>query len=307
MKKCICYIMFFLLLCSCAKKVDNNETIPDITVGNIYEINEIESDNANNEESAINSDKFYSDNREINDFLNNKNIEDNLANIEFPAAKSDIVNELIDPTVIMDHDIELITDGDFSTLETRMPVVPSNRIAILATMLPYFDNSTQPTSIHVAEQFLDCDISWARTTGILSSGDNAERMYTIMKAETGGYVYVFFDKLQESYRLKFILYVERMYDSSEFINIQIGDSMEKLAEIDMSCALFYNNFEDSYYMKKFYYVKDDVLCIDFDETKRISNIEYIGYEFPNFMNNLVYDNSRAYDISILQQDYPPES
>ncbi len=302
MNKLIYLIILILLLSGCSSILHSNE---EQQIDKIPEYNQ--SWSVQNGQSMVLDNNRNNKNDSIEEFLEIEFTGTSLEEVELPTDSQEIISKCVDFDLNkMDYDIEIIPFDYEGDLAGKMSVVTANRVALISLLSPYMDNSTSYSTLDIAEQLLGENITWARDTGRINYENGANKLYTIMKSETGGYVYIFFEKLYDSYRLKFIIYVDEIYNKNEFSNINIGDSMEVVANIDTSTALYYKE-GGPYYLRKFYYLEDSVLLIEYDESKTIINITETGYEFPNFITKLRDDRSRAYDITILLQDYPPAS
>lgn len=333
MKKLIFFLVIVLLVLSgCENKNNILESVAEesgpntgkeSSVDNEFNNKIVNEDSIGNRSVESNSDNGVINETAIKKFLNGEylgeNKPDSIQDVVMPVAIGEIQGRIIREyeDIVKEEgyegDFEIIptTELSFSELEEKMPIVNANRAAQVYAQVPYYDNSRDwCLRLNYAEVLMDCDITWARDTGIrVPETENEWRMYTIAKAETGGYIYTFFDynKTTGATRIKYILYIDRIYNRNDFADIQVGDSIEEVASFDNATALMAKLSDEYNKVKaKFYYLDDGILVIRYRD-RVVDGMMYVDYTHPNGMDKLANDNSRSCDLTILPQDYPPAS
>ena len=139
-------------------------------------------------------------------------------------------------------------------------------------------------------------------------------MYTIAKSAIGGYIYVFFDYDKTTFdtQLKSIIYVDKIYKESDFAHINIGDSIDNIAEFDSRTAFIDRcDFLFNYgIIAQWYYMDSGILNVAIQPNRTISLkfvIEDHVWENLAFLQPVENLESRSYYLRILPQDYPPAS
>ncbi len=314
MKKIILFLMLIFMVGCSAMDADKVKD-PSLIEGsaNSEVVSSTDSAQEGPIENADSSEQYkYSDNEEINDFLNDVNptTPTDITEVDIPQDISSVGTAVINmPLPEKTNDLLIYSQDDPINIYEIADTVSANRTALIAALAPFMDGGNIGFfSLGEAENFLNCAIKWARNTGITVPDTSYTRMYTVFKSEVGGYIFIFFDYDINTGNniLKFMLYVDQIYDTKTFSDIQIGDSMEKVAKIDKSTALTNSEIEKlpTY---KFYYLDTGVLFITYDENKIIIDMKYLDYEFPNLNQNSAGDPSRNYNLTILPQDLPPAS
>ncbi len=166
----------------------------------------------------------------------------------------------------------------------------------------------------IFEAYLDIQpFQFVRDTGLEfmhhRKGGTYKRLYTVYKADEGGYVYLFFDyRLHDGLtKAKRAVYVAEPHCYRDFKNLKVGDSIYDVAAIDPIALNSVNNKVESCHL-----LSDGVLVIQYEEEKIKSiyyNEDYLApntmdfaydAENPDFMNEEAY----RYNLYILPQDYP---
>lgn len=190
--------------------------------------------------------------------------------------------------------------------------IPSNRSAFVAMNFPFYDfTNNDNRNLNYAAQTLGTEIKWSRNTGISVPNTEKYRMYSVFKAQFGGYIYVFFDAKEDGSdsKLKSIIYLEKVYREKDFSNITEGTNISALAQFDTVAALCMNNYDDEIYEsypRTIYYVDNHIVLVIYGANGNIFKvIVYEGYTLPNPNEIIENDAVRSYDFTILPQDYPP--
>ena len=264
------------------------------------------------------------------DFLNDKNYTNIPTSFDevVPPSPTDISgndtifsinsDEYMDIAPSSNKEIDLFTaeEKSFEELEKIMPRVTPNRTANAVIHNPTYDNSIEPYyDLSYAEIILDCDITWARDVEErVPYTDDIWRMYTIAKSDIGGYIYIFFDydKTTCDTFLKAIIYVDKIYSEADFAHINVGDSINKIAQFDSRTA-FINRCDflfDYGTIAQWYYLDNGILnvAIQPDRTIKLKFlIEDHEWENLAFLQPIENPESRAYYLRIMPNDFPPAS
>ena len=146
-------------------------------------------------------------------------------------------------------------------------------------------------------------------------GSNVQPGYTVFESEMGGYLYMFLGYLTDTdeIQLKSTIYVSHRMSIEEFASLNVGDSIDRVAEIDPVAYFVKRNSEISTVSHNTYHLcTDGLLEIEYNKGDDITIKEIKLYEDfirPNI--ELMADPeeqqsmARRYDFTILPQDYPP--
>ena len=146
-------------------------------------------------------------------------------------------------------------------------------------------------------------------------GSNVQPGYTVFESEMGGYLYMFMGYLTDTdeIQVKSTIYVSHRMNIEEFASLNVGDSIDKVAEIDPVAYYTKRNIGTSAVSPaSFHLCTDGLLEIVYDNEGDITIKEIKLYE--NFIRpntSLIADSeeqqslARRYDFTILPQDYPP--
>ena len=155
--------------------------------------------------------------------------------------------------------------------------------------------------------------------------------YTVCKVDGGGYAYFFFDRLRDSESGEYLttdktdiylygaIYAEEMHSYAAFANLKVGDSIDRVAEIDHKTYFDKTAVEEYWLAGKKYaeehgnetiYAKDPMFAVLHLLNNGVLQIGY-QYEDPDF--DAVYDESKdpayTYDFSnykIIDMQYYPD-
>ena len=139
--------------------------------------------------------------------------------------------------------------------------------------------------------------------------------YTVFESEMGGYLYMFLGHRTDTdeIQLKSTIYVSHRMSIEEFASLNVGDSIDRVAEIDPVAYFVKRNSEISTVSHNTYHLcTDGLLEIEYNKGDDITIKEIKLYEDfirPNI--ELMADPeeqqsmARRYDFTILPQDYPP--
>jgi len=146
-------------------------------------------------------------------------------------------------------------------------------------------------------------------------GSNVQPGYTVFESEMGGYLYMFLGHRTDTdeIQLKSTIYVSHRMSIEEFASLNVGDSIDRVAEIDPVAYFVKRNSEISTVSHNTYHLcTDGLLEIEYNKGDDITIKEIKLYEDfirPNI--SLIADPeeqqsmARRYDFTILPQDYPP--
>ena len=202
-----------------------------------------------------------------------------------------------------------------------------SEVDILPVMSAIFNGSTHttinPEFAHpsMALEMMRIPISFLRQT-------EEGCYYTVLKVTGGGYAYFFFERPlnwnKQEYStddlthvsLTGCVYAEKRLEQADFSSLQVGDSINKVIDIDSSAniVLTWNewNLSITGEMNKknisTHLLKDGLLTIVYDNSTGTPVIEKIEFSADYiFYPWLAEDPDYPKKFSILPQDYPPET
>ena len=136
--------------------------------------------------------------------------------------------------------------------------------------------------------------------------------YTVYDVCGGGHLYVYFtNKDMPYYKSLKIDYVPKEFSLKDLQNIQIGDSIDKVIEIDPSVEKYKNVFDTYYCHTTTHVVKEGLYIIDYEKIDGeivVSNVELC--EDSVYRRGIGYGDmyeDRPVQMKLLPQDYPPAS
>ena len=140
--------------------------------------------------------------------------------------------------------------------------------------------------------------------------------YTVFEPEMGGYLYMFLRHHieRDEIRVKNVIYVTHRMSLEEFTPLNVGDSIDKVAQIDPVAYYTKRNLELSTVSRNTYHLcTDGLLEIQYDmDSEDITIKEMTIYEdfiLPNLTcsddPDIQNSTEKRYDFTILPQDYPP--
>ncbi len=316
------FVLFFLYGCSAGIHSENSGQLSH------------SSDNTSNSTEQVIKKEFdmsstQSYDKETYDFLHgvypNNNIPDDIADVKVPETYFENRDEYFQYEVQQTEYIEKEYGTELSVYESDVaidvdkiaPIVNSNRTALLLYNSLFYDTGRNGSfGLSKAEAILGIDIVWARNTGIpIVDGADIYRMYSIAKCESGGYIYIFFDATPDGVNthLKSIVYIDKVYSLEDVEKIKTGLPLSDIEYMFSAVHYYVKNPHPTikrYIPNIIIYIKEGgmlkVAC-DVTETKSIYSVEY--YEDCTMPNPEEYaqDEARAYNFTILPQDYPPAS
>ena len=147
-------------------------------------------------------------------------------------------------------------------------------------------------------------------------GSNVQPGYTVFESEMGGYLYMFMGYLTDTdeIQVKSTIYVSHRMNIEEFASLNVGDSIDKVAEIDPVAYYTKRNIGTSAVSPaSFHLCTDGLLEIQYNVENDDITIQkmqlYTDYIKPNTMAGQDADIQNSmewrYDFTILPQDYPP--
>ena len=147
---------------------------------------------------------------------------------------------------------------------------------------------------------------------------NAQPGYTVFESEMGGYLYMFLGHLTDTddIQVKSIIYVSHRMSIEDFASLNVGDSIDKVAQIDPVAYYTKRNLELSTVSRETYHLcTDGLLKIQYVMDNEDITIEEMTVYEDFILPNLAYSDDpdiqnsaeRRYDFTILPQDYPPEA
>ena len=176
----------------------------------------------------------------------------------------------------------------------------------------------------LAEIFDRFPVSFLRKTG-------KGQYYTVNKVYDGGYAYIFFDRPKNYETGEYLdddetnvivtgcVYAEKSMRKSDFDSIKIGDSIDKVIEVDHATTMtktlwdYTKNIGGNnmvYPMTK-HLLTDGLLVYEYGYTDNdivVSGITYFeDFNFVSPIQESLGENSYVKYYGILPQDYPPET
>ena len=147
---------------------------------------------------------------------------------------------------------------------------------------------------------------------------NAQPGYTVFESEMGGYLYMFLGHLTDTddIQVKSIIYVSHRMSIEDFASLNVGDNIDKVAQIDPVAYYTKRNLELSTVSRETYHLcTDGLLKIQYVMDNEDITIEEMTVYEDFILPNLAYSDDpdiqnsaeRRYDFTILPQDYPPEA
>jgi len=139
--------------------------------------------------------------------------------------------------------------------------------------------------------------------------------YAVFEVEEGGRVFRFFTK-EGGYRVSHSIYVNQPGSESDYAQLQLGDSHEKLFDIDYGFSLpdfigmnfiQFNGVDGSLHL-----LEDMLILIQYDDSKNIINIQKYpdkrltvpaGTWLGTAMSSKILEDT-VYDFNILPKDFP---
>ncbi len=140
--------------------------------------------------------------------------------------------------------------------------------------------------------------------------------YTVFESEMGGYLYMFLRHHIESdeIQVKNVIYVTHRMSIEEFASLNVGDSIDNVAQIDPVAYYTKRNLELSTVSRNTYHLcTDGLLKIQYDMDSEDITIKEINLYEDFILPNLTCSDDpdiqnsteKRYDFTILPQDYPP--
>ncbi len=197
-----------------------------------------------------------------------------------------------------------------SMLTNDNTVVSGNNVAYMLYSVPFRDVAMNGAfNLSFAEAQLNVDIKCARDTGIKVIPESEfTRMYSAIKCDAGGYVYVFFDSVNggDFSTLKSIIYINKIYSYDEVSFIKEGTPISEVFDFSPTLKYCYEK-QTSLYKDIIIPLTDGVMVLkaDISETKTILSANYYPDSIVPNPSEFAQSEDRAYNFTILPQDYPP--
>ena len=139
-----------------------------------------------------------------------------------------------------------------------------------------------------------------------------QKGYTVYRTDLGGYLYSFmqYDPKEAQTVVVATVLLSKSQPLQLYSDIKIGDSIQKVIELDPTAKYFKKNFDKYIRKSTFHLLTDGVLEYVYSEDLIIEEINYYeDFVLPNYLleDNIqnIYLEPWAYDFMILPQDYPP--
>jgi len=132
-------------------------------------------------------------------------------------------------------------------------------------------------------------------------------IYAVYKTDEGGLAYRFFadDAYKRRYKGIYVLshniYVKKKISHSEFEKVKIGDSIERVEEIDPATELYKNELIDTESFSTIHLLTDGVMLVHYNKSGEDYKVSVIDY-FDDFIISFD-DHDTTYDCRIRQEDF----
>ncbi len=166
-------------------------------------------------------------------------------------------------------------------------------------------------TVEYMEELTGVEFSFVRTIGEFTNEKvytPFTAMYTVLKPEFGGYLYVWFDyypQTKETY-LKNVVYVDRAMEISEFAQIKEGSTISDVEKITKSVSAQKTN--PGWFPLNFSYIlcKDGLISIHYDENLIVDRVDtHENFIIPAESTRTLNGDWNSKNYTILPQDYPP--
>ncbi|MCL2141182.1 MAG: hypothetical protein FWH42_05950 [Dehalococcoidia bacterium] len=133
-----------------------------------------------------------------------------------------------------------------------------------------------------------------------------QKVYALYKTNEGGLIYTFVEeggRGEKGWVVTHSLYVKKALVKSDFDAVKKGDSIKKVNKIDPTVELYLNRWNERYSMLPYFatahLTKEGIVTIIYYKQRNEYRVESLEVS-PDF----VFDIGRAFDCTILPQDFP---